>query len=249
MCEANPQTRFCVSLPRLNRAILFTAVVLLFVTAVAWHQVAGHHEPVYQGRSLSEWLKDLGHGDDQTADVAQTALRKMFHPQTVQWRQRVEFWFERTLRLQDRHGEKHRERQKDFADAIIPMLSSTNPGVRSGAARALETCGEESRRIVPALLEHLNDSEQRTRLWTARTLGHMLAEPRQVIPALIKALEDEDGNVRSYAALSLEHFGTNAVEALPALRRQIEKRGRSDAWSAAEALEKITAPTVTSSSR
>lgn len=220
-------------------------ITLICAAVVASIWTLSTREPVYQGRSLKAWLTDFGQGNASDDAVAEQAIYKMFHPERPVWLQSFLDWIEIRIHVRIPWQVDHQRAEHVRANTMISLLSDADPFVRSGAARALEACPDEARRVVPVLIAHLQDPEQRTRLWVARSLGHMLSESRTVIPALIRALNDSDPNVRGYACISLEHFGTNAVEAVPILRKVIAKYGAQESWRAVDTLKAIAPESAT----
>jgi hypothetical protein len=225
-------------LPSMNRKhriafLLGAALIVLAANTLIW--ISPAREPIHQGRTLRSWLSGLGHGDDSDAELSQAALRELYRSDAPAWLRSAETWVEIRLGVDIALRSDHQRWQRALASAIIPLLSDTDPAVRSGAARALEACTGQASRVVPALALAIHDADQRTRLWATRSVGQMVSDPHTVIPILIKCLNDTDPNVRAYACIGLGRFGPAAAEAVPTLRTVIAQY--PDSWLAAEALK------------
>ena len=86
--------------------------------------------------------------------------------------------------------------------------------MRSSAANALGSIGQDAKDAVPDLIIALKDSDKHIRSSAANALGGI---GKDAVPALITALKDSDKNVRSSAADALGSIGEDAKDAVPTL--------------------------------
>ena len=91
------------------------------------------------------------------------------------------------------------------AAALAPLLTNTNRGVRTAAARLLYLHPSKSKVATAALIEALGDDEDAVRFYAAGALGK-LREPAAV-ERLSQLVNDWDTDVRVQAAKSLGQIG------------------------------------------
>lgn len=211
--------------------------------------------PQYQGRPLSDWLREL-HGDDDAAvqkaafavgvigaearaAVPRLARLMLDHPSR-------EIRNEAALALS-----KMDPASEDAVAELARALKDPEPAVRMNATRALFRLRAAARPAVPALIESLNDVENHTNLDTfthtvrelmARALGRASAGTAEGVPALTAFLEAADSaELRIAAAHALGEVGAEARPAAPGLRNLLRDANSSVREAAAEALELIGA--------
>lgn len=114
--------------------------------------------------------------------------------------------------------------------AILELLATTDPRLRSLALSTLWGMGAKAEAGVPVLAETLADPDPEMRNAAAMALANMGATAAPAVPALINALGDGDRRVRQTAVKALGNIGPAAREAIPAISRAV-KRG---AWPEAE---------------
>jgi HEAT repeat protein len=120
--------------------------------------------------------------------------------------------------------------------AVLELLASSDPRLRSLALSTLWGMGEKAKTAVPTLAEALSDPDPEIRIGAAMALANMGPAAEAGVAALVKALGDGDNRVRQTAVKALGNIGPAAREAVPVISRAV-KRG---AWpEAEEALRKI----------
>jgi HEAT repeat protein len=114
--------------------------------------------------------------------------------------------------------------------ALIELLGTDDPRLRSLALSTLWGMGARGEAAVPTLAETLSDPDPEMRNGAAMALANMGSAAAPAVPALTKALGDGDRRVRQTAVKALGSIGPAAREAIPAISLAV-KRG---AWPEAE---------------
>ncbi|MBI3591213.1 MAG: HEAT repeat domain-containing protein [Candidatus Melainabacteria bacterium] len=112
---------------------------------------------------------------------------------------------------------------------LIKVLKDEDPGIRKGAAQALERIGEKASAAVPALIETLKDEDKDVRAYTASALTKI---GEAAVPALINILNDENLDIQRCAVNILGGIGEKAV---PGLMKSFEN-GTSNVQTQSDAL-------------
>lgn len=185
--------------------ILFIAALLgtVVMGTVAW--VFRHPEPVYQGRRLSSWLRDVPRG-----------RVLFFTPGSVSFGDDSQvMWIEQfdPGRSQAFHEQAKEAVQKIGTNAwprLLRELRTRDSSMKESALRRLT-----SLKIVK--LRWISGRERRER---AASALNCFGSPA-IIPALIQILEDDGAPVdaRTFAAHALQVCGSQAEPAFPALSR------------------------------
>jgi HEAT repeat protein len=181
------------------------------------------HEAVYQGKSASAWVEELGDG----SCAAERALREMgpdaVRPLTRAVERKPARWLEAYAALV-----VHAPRllKPKLAGHYLNILrrESRLPRIRVAAAQVLGDIGPAAHQAVRALVETLGEPEATLRRNAAFALGKIGANARQAVPALANALHDRNDEVRMYAAIGLKKFGARAAQAVPALIATLKDR-------------------------
>jgi len=182
-------------------------------------------DPVYQGKSLSEWLRGYDHDGrgSKLWDAADDAVR---HVGT----KAIPLLLEK-LRQPD--GTGNREASMAFivlgaeARSAVPSLIKIYQENHSGdSRRAVEDVfswiGPEAIEAIPLLLQAATNADMGIRANAAWALGEIHCEAKICVPALIQALKDSDGWTRLSAAHALGKFGIEAQTAVPALTKLLD---------------------------
>ena len=120
--------------------------------------------------------------------------------------------------------------------AILDLLATTDPRLRSLALTTLWGMGARAEAAGPSLATTLSDPDPEIRIGAAMALGNMGSAGAAGVPALIGALGDGESRVRQAAVKALGGIGPPARDAVPAITRAV-KRG---SWpEAEEALRQI----------
>jgi len=139
-----------------RRRILWIAGVVVVVAAAAALSWPREREPVYQGKKLSEWLKEyetthpLGNRDDAAADEAVRHMGRNALPWLVRW---VEYkpaaWKERVGKVAGRIPGLGSDRLLE--DEILPVL----------ALDGFAALGSEAQPAIPELVRFVTDPHRR----------------------------------------------------------------------------------------
>jgi len=240
-----------------SRAIAWV-VLLVVIAAVAAFCALRPREPVYEGKRLSEWLRDL---DDNTlaADSRNRAVGAVLQigsncvPTLVELLHSSDSWLKR--RLMESVGNQSRirfhfttaqERRgwaiqgiKVLGPAAIPMLIDllNDKGAMTTAMICLSQVGPE---VVWPLTRTLTNEAPRVRSAAIVTLGLLRSNGQVAVPALVARLEsDEDNRVRASAANALGYIGKDPEVAVPALVKHLSDADPTIRAQAALALAKF----------
>jgi HEAT repeat protein len=100
-------------------------------------------------------------------------------------------------------------------DALIKLLSSSNPQLRLAAADTLAQLGPAAEPAVEALIKLLNDQDSDVCQRAAFTLGALKLKPELAVPALIAALKKDPENQIWWCSQALGEFRAAAQPAMP----------------------------------
>ncbi|HWX22407.1 MAG TPA: HEAT repeat domain-containing protein [Candidatus Binatia bacterium] len=239
-----------------KRVQIALAVLLVGLLGVLGWQVFRSREPVYEGKRLSAWLKDL---DDQhpgpVNDHAIEAIRYIGRdavPQIISsLRTRDSSLKQKLLKWASEHhlvksvytpvSENHHRAVlacnalgPDAKPAIPALVALLNDGYASGyVGAALGRIGPEA--IVP-LIGSLTNSNVSVRVEVAHSLANFRRSDPIVVPTLIQCLNDKSSFVRSLAANSLGRIGQEPTVAIPALVLLLNDGDPQVRWNACLAI-------------
>ena len=167
-------------------------------------------QPVYQGKTVSAWARDLNSPDPLARSNAAVALHAMGPaavPFLVQCLERRESVFKQSYRSLAPNLPLW------FRHLIGQRLKPFDPlNDRLMAVHALTALGTNA--PVEPLVKALGDPERIIASLAAAALGSI---GRPAVPELIRALNDRNSQVRSLACYALSMIGRDAVDAAPAL--------------------------------
>jgi hypothetical protein len=162
-----------------------------------------HQEPAYEGRSLSEWLRDFDNsGQPQTQAMAAEAIWHMGAPI-------VPFLVERLSEAQLKQTKLVAQKwQTRRAIAVFDVPRPPNP--RNEAIAALYALGSEATVALPALekLAHENPPDLRA-IFIAARIGSA------AVPFLTRSLTNEVKAVRLGAGVCLEMMSSHSEVLYP----------------------------------
>lgn len=214
-------------------------MVFLAVTAVVFPR-----EPVYEGRRLSAWLRDLSSGRNGEASTQLPArqavkeigtnalpfLLKMLKSQDPEWKSQSVAWLQDTCDLDLSASLAEAQRQRALrgfqalgreAEPAVPELRSLVFGsdnlVALHAVEALRSIGGPQ--VLPVLFEALNHTNPPLRAEAIVALGSARSRARDAVPQLLKELESPDNLTRIQAAQALGEIATHPELTIPALTR------------------------------
>ncbi len=203
----------------------WTATCFCFVTVLFSNEPvrAADPEPTVQGKTLSQWLKDLKNGNDGERTAAANAIAQLgpransavlaLREAMVNYDNNINPGTAAAVAL-----------WKVDRQAFVEILKNDNkrsPG-RNIATLALLKIGSEAREVTPIILERAKDLgavEHEHSLWA---LAHVAA-PAVAVPVLIEGLAHETGQYsRMVSTWGLRDIGPVAKDALPALHRTLQ---------------------------
>ena len=226
--------------------IVCSAVVLLaMVAGILILTPAREPEPVYEGKTLSEWLLFYERHDPadqeaanrvgpvirQTGTNAIPTLLHMLRAHDSDLKIKVFSWVSerRLLGFHYTPAETLNRRASLGFQFLGPRASNAVPELvkildlnlsqvsASYTMYSLGEIGPSAKAAVPSILR-VTTSTNITLRWTAlQALGDIHAEPESVVPVLIKARHDSSADVRATAAIALGQFGNDAKPAVPTL--------------------------------
>ena len=188
---------------RTHRTLLCLLAVL--ATFVLLRYVSRQSDPVYQGKSLSEWLTQLDTGTWPRSEIlpADEAIRHMgtnVFPRVEQLLRRRDSAFRsKVIKLfyMQSHGRLHIPTQKVYHHRAI------------AACYAL---GSAAKPLVPRVAEALNQMDPYSQPFAEQWLGSLGADADAAIPALVAILRDKKNPTRMFASDSLANISTNRWE-------------------------------------
>ncbi len=251
-----------------KKRISFVVLVLSVLSFLAWEVFRGR-EPVYQGKTLTEWLEVYNTGGQTETNYAKTReavehvgtnaiptllrmLRKTDSRLKMKWYEFV-YW-QRVFKIKVIYASwRNQEAAMGFrilggrARAAVPGLikiyeENISPTSASYAAEALGAIGRDAKAAVPSLLSVLNsvkDPNDPRRAASVKALGEIGEEPAQVVPVLIGCLRDSNTWVQTWALGALESFGPAAKSAVPKLNELLDDSSIGTRFAARRALWKI----------
>src|SRR5262249_23489113 len=217
-------------------------LVVLGLVYWAWQRYHQPSAPAYEGKTLAQWITDLGDPDydvsDRAADVlvgtggaavptpreARAGAGIRLHRRAVAALVRVGAPAAPGLvaALKSKPNEQRIEVPLvRMGSAAVPALVEAlkEEGGSKEAATVLGLIGPRAADAVPALMEVLKDRHAAAdrRAAAAFALGTIGPPAADIVPALIPALKDEKPEVRQRAAEARAWIGPPAREAVPAL--------------------------------
>lgn len=232
----------------MNRRIIFIFVLVACAVAVGIiFCLTGQTEPVYQGRTLSEWLfyERPASTPLSTPNPQREAIRKIGTnalPFLLRWIQyEPPAWRKKSaamtskLRIVDRKAELAQAGWLGFqilgpeARAAIPELTRlmlrTDPGASEIARQATLAMGGIGYDALPSLLAVLTNQQAVIRGQAAASIGAMRklgTNASLAVPVLAQCLQDRDSHLAATAANSLGRLAVDPGVAVPALTRGLQ---------------------------
>ncbi|MBI4324742.1 MAG: HEAT repeat domain-containing protein [Chloroflexi bacterium] len=205
--------------------------VLVGVSALAFS--LSRSEPLYQGRPVSAWAKDLNSPYPEVRSQAGAALRDL-GPEAVPI-------LVKSLRTRNWIRELHLKVAPWISIGLRRKLwphfrSFYAPMDRADAARGLEALGPAAEAAVPVLGKALRDADRSVASQAGVALGR-IGPP--AVSELIGALSEADPMVRSLACSALGTIGPRAARAVPALVEIFKSTEKDHPQQASHALARI----------
>ena len=215
----------------LGCALLALAAVLL----IRWFAA----EPEYGGRTLSEWVHDLQHGERDERQRAAEALRN-FGAEGLPYLSR-ELTNPPSLVQRAAKAISGRVPQKVKAPLRRIYSPPNEMAEKIAALNALKAMGTNGTSAIPAVAKVFRESNVGISSAAAMTLAEMGTNS---VPVMIAALDDGDYNIRSLACHVLASFHTNSVAAVPRLGRIAREERGPISSAAVHTLSRIRGPAI-----
>ncbi len=251
-----------------RKSTLFQSALLVVATLGlgywAWQRYYRPVAPLYEGKTLQQWIVDLDDPDYSKSDRAAEALARVGSdavPILLDARRQGDIRLHRRAAavlvrigapavpglveaLQENPTEKRIEvplvrLQTAAVPALRNALGQTDEA--EAAARVLAAIGPPAAEAVPELVALLHNGRMgiAARQEAARALGRISEPPATIVPALIDALKDRRAEMRIVAAEALGWLGPRAKAAVPALAKTLKDDETKAARKACQALSFI----------
>jgi len=229
----------------MKRSRAIALVVLLAAIAVAAFFALRPGELVYQGKSVSAWIADLGSNDRQRIERAHKTLVAMGEPampylaKTIETKESkfhshyLQFWSSRKL--------------PQSLQRLLPTPISHLHQARVNGVGVLGQMGRKASPAVSTLVRALGDADEGMRMMAAEALGKIGPEARPAVPALANMLKEHESFLRQTATRSLIGIGDpdgKAIETFTALLNDKDDLTRVSAAIALWLLEGKSQPTL-----
>jgi hypothetical protein len=213
-------------------ACVIAALVLATVVATC---TRWRHEPMYQGKTLNQWMSEASVGvwPRQSPVAADEAIRQIgtngfpmiasllrSHDSALKSRLLRLYYKQSIIRIHiSTQLEQHRcalaacwalgPEAKPLIPEVAKALKHTDPYFRPAFENWLQTLGPDADGAVPALIKILEDKKNPTRQTVAQTLGKIcwIQHTNDVIPVLRACCQDTNAMVRYWAAEALRELG------------------------------------------
>ena len=199
-----------------RRRLLFRVGLAKARLAILMVIVSCGQEAAVDGRTTSEWIRQLASHDVSARVRAVDALGKI-RPQS---RQSISAL---ARAVQDSNHVVHDAALLSLARAgapAVPILAETldddEPAARAGAASALARIGTAGGSARPQLIRALDDSSAVVRAAAASALAAFGSSAHDAVPALLSRARDADPSVRAGALRALGRIEERASLVLPA---------------------------------
>ena len=151
-------------------------------------------EPVYRGKTLSQWAHRAKDRDSWMRQEAAAALGKMGPAATAAL---TEMFKDDDVFVRDAAAKAMKEVGPTTIPALTALLRDKDDNVRWAAADALGYQGPKAKTAVPALAELLKDQNNNAQGAAASALRQI---GPAAVPTIVKLLRSEDAEVRAEAA-------------------------------------------------
>jgi len=212
---------------------------LAAVVWLLWWQCWRETQPVYQGRPLLTWVKDLKSPNPQEQERAKAAVRSL-GTNALPTLARVVARDDSVLRGPLLAGQKTLPRVLWW-----PLYRLVRPHEaeyeRQLAIEALELLGPQAEPALPVLTAALDDPQLRVSLAATHALGFI---GKAAVPALVKAIRTGPEERRLVAFSALAQLGPEAAEAVPTLLETLAEQDPNGRSLGLTALASIGAPAI-----
>jgi hypothetical protein len=195
----------------------------------------GRREPVYQGKTLSQWMSEASVGvwprpspvaaDEAIRQIGTNAFpfiasRLRSHDSAVKTRLLALYYKQSLIRIHiSTQSERHScalaacwalgPEAKPLIPEVAKALKDVDPYFRPAFENWLQTLRDDADAAVPALITILENKKNPTRLTIPQTLGKIASAQRsqEVITVLTVACQDTNAMVRYWATEGLKELG------------------------------------------
>ena len=183
----------------MKRSPLITICLLGAIMVVAVFALAPHRpEPVYQGKTLSEWLPELDSGRWPRPRSVSPADEAIWHMGTNA--------FPRILGLLHARNSPPKVALVAFLNKHCRLQITTDSKRHHRAIAACYALGPDAEPLVPAVAEALSHMDGGAQGFAAMWLGSLGSLGKKATAALIRMLQDTNCPTRSSAAQNLAHI-------------------------------------------
>jgi len=214
---------------RILRISISVLTGICVLAGVIWlfSQTLGNHGPLFAGKSIDGFTRQLNSHDAGASNQAYAALNTQIIPRLVD--QMFHDTNDSRLRL------SLVETLNKIPGVQIQFIEAKNR--RIGAANALGMIGPPAKAAVPFLVQALKRPDLDLDEAAIRALGGIHSDPEVIIPLLIPYLADNELN--DEAATALGNYGSLAKAAIPNIVPLLTGRGKDARGAAIYALKKI----------
>jgi HEAT repeat protein len=225
-----------------KQARIALAVLLLVIAGlIAWQVLRPHErEPVYQGKSLSVWLREYrGRGDVDGATHAVRQIGTNAIPTLLKMLRRkdselvaglVSFWNQHFWQMRYLPRWARRPYMAYYQQDRAPFINHE-------AAGGFEILAANSQQAVPALIkiykQNISESSQAAVL---QALGAIGPAARMAIPSIVRAANSSSELVRFSAVTALAQINSESTLTVPALGKSLRDANGRIRATAAQAL-------------
>jgi len=176
-------------------------------------------EPVYQGKTLKEWIKALQEGDLSARLQALRALGEMGPKASPAVPILIRTLEDKNLSVGSMAQITLVRIGKPAMPALLEVFKdqSRDGLVRTRAVHIIGSIGADATEAIPDLIKALGEDSIASSASTA--LGDM---GKAALPSILEALKSEDKETQAGAARALGQMGPEAEEAIPILRRALK---------------------------
>jgi HEAT repeat protein len=243
--------------------------LLALLALLAPSAKAADPDPTYDGKRLSEWVKQLKSKKEADRQAAEEALASL----AAESRRVVPTLLEAVV---DGAGTNQSAVSvlmrigPAAVPGILPALGDEDADKRYVALVVLGRMGARARSAAGAVIVALGDRDPQNRVTAARTLGRLgspsaipgllplldeddrelrkqtyyaltdlRADSKLLLPTLLKWLRSKDAELRDFAVWQVGDLGAEAVPAVPLLIEALKDKDLGHQWHAVDSLGKI----------